>query len=223
LVFAPVRGAVSHVVSATVVEARLPSSGAAWSVLAERCRQFSGAVRVLVVRFDPPAVASIGTELSSLSLPDVESSLTALARPDLVSVAVIDAMLQGPALAIALGCDLRLCSVDAGLRASAQALGSLGRLADLVGYSRALELCLTGREVHAAEAVALGLATVSVNADEVAAVVDDLVAALVATPRDQAIEMKATLSTSGIDSAAARARRVQAELAAAARLAGEHE
>ncbi|MGH8891052.1 MAG: enoyl-CoA hydratase/isomerase family protein [Acidothermaceae bacterium] len=216
-------GAVLRGVKAAMAEVRLPMSTAAWSALARSCRELSGAVRVLVVRFEPAGPSEVTRPSTSSSPPpDVESSLDALARLDLVSVAVVDAELGGPALAIALACDLRVWSVDGGVRASAEAMGCLGRLADLVGYSRAVELCLTGRQLHAAEAVSLGLATVAVAPEQVDAAIDDLVCAVIATPRHEAIELKATLSSSDLDSAA-RARRVRAELAAAARLAGEHE
>ena len=51
-------------------------------------------------------------------------------------------------------------------------------LVELVGYSRALEICLTGRAVRAAEAHAIGLANLVVPAAELDATVADLVAAL---------------------------------------------
>jgi enoyl-CoA hydratase/carnithine racemase len=53
---------------------------------------------------------------------------------------------------------------------------------ELVGYSRAMEICLTGRAVKAAEAHVLGLANVVVPAGELDATVADLVAALTAVP-----------------------------------------
>ena len=37
-------------------------------------------------------------------------------------------------------------------------LGGTKRLVDLVGYSRALDICLTGRRVGAEEAMRIGLA-----------------------------------------------------------------
>jgi enoyl-CoA hydratase/carnithine racemase len=55
-------------------------------------------------------------------------------------------------------------------------------LVELVGYSRALEICLTGRAVGAAEARAIGLANVVVPAGDLDATVADLTAALIAPP-----------------------------------------
>jgi enoyl-CoA hydratase/carnithine racemase len=51
-------------------------------------------------------------------------------------------------------------------------------LVELVGYSRAVEICLTGRAVGAAEAVSIGLANVAVPADRLDPTVADLTAAL---------------------------------------------
>jgi enoyl-CoA hydratase/carnithine racemase len=51
-----------------------------------------------------------------------------------------------------------------------------------VGYSRAMEICLTGRPVPAAEALALGLANAVVPADALEEAVGALVAAITAAP-----------------------------------------
>jgi enoyl-CoA hydratase/carnithine racemase len=61
-------------------------------------------------------------------------------------------------------------------------LTGTSNLVELVGYSRALEICLTGRAVGAAEAQAMGLANVVVPAADLDATVADLVAALLAPP-----------------------------------------
>ena len=63
-------------------------------------------------------------------------------------------------------------------------LTGTSNLVELVGYSRALEICLTGRAVQAAEAHAIGLANLVVPAAELDAAVADLVAALTAVPVD---------------------------------------
>jgi enoyl-CoA hydratase/carnithine racemase len=53
---------------------------------------------------------------------------------------------------------------------------------ELVGYSRAMEICLTGRAVKAAEAQAIGLANIVVPAADLEGTVADLAAALTAPP-----------------------------------------
>jgi enoyl-CoA hydratase/carnithine racemase len=73
-------------------------------------------------------------------------------------------------------------------------LGGTKRLVELVGYARALELCVTGRRVGAAEADRIGLANVVVPRPELDPAVADLTAAVLAGPRDAVIEIKALLA-----------------------------
>ena len=88
-------------------------------------------------------------------------------------------------------------------------LGGTKRLVELVGYARALDICVTGRRVGAAEADRLGLATAVVPADDLDEAVADLAAQMLAAPRDAVVEIKALL--------AAAARRTFAEQEAAER------
>jgi enoyl-CoA hydratase/carnithine racemase len=66
-----------------------------------------------------------------------------------------------------------------------------------VGYGRALEICATGRWVGADEAVRLGLAQAAVPAQSLPAAVDDLVAALLATPAGALTATKRLLAGAG--------------------------
>jgi enoyl-CoA hydratase/carnithine racemase len=72
-------------------------------------------------------------------------------------------------------------------------LGGTKRLVDLVGYSRAADICLTARRVDADEALRIGLASSVVPVEELDAAVDAKVAALLAVNRDAAAETKALL------------------------------
>ena len=72
-------------------------------------------------------------------------------------------------------------------------LGGTKRLVELVGHARALEICVTAREVTAAEAAAIGLANLVVPAAELTAAVADLVAAVLAADRSTVTEIKALL------------------------------
>ena len=78
----------------------------------------------------------------------------------------------GAGCQLALACDLRILTDDAQLRLPEATLGLVpdltgtSTLVELVGYSRALEICLTGRAVQAAEAHAIGLANLVVPAAE---------------------------------------------------------
>jgi len=74
---------------------------------------------------------------------------------------------------------------------------------ELVGYGRALEICVTGRFVHAEEAGRIGLANIVVPGPELDDAVDDLIAALTAPPREAVNETKALLRTASTNSAPA--------------------
>ena len=95
-------------------------------------------------------------------------------RPALVSVAAVQGHAIGAGFQLALGADLRILSSDASFSMAEATLGLVpdltgtSTLVELVGYSRAVELCLTGRAVGAAEAVATGLANVAVPRDQLA-------------------------------------------------------
>jgi enoyl-CoA hydratase/carnithine racemase len=73
-------------------------------------------------------------------------------------------------------------------------LGGTKRLVELVGYARALEICLTGRRVDADEALRTGLANLVVPPGELAGAVADLTAAVLAADRNAVIEIKALLA-----------------------------
>jgi enoyl-CoA hydratase/carnithine racemase len=72
-------------------------------------------------------------------------------------------------------------------------LGGTKRLVDLVGYSRAADICLTGRRVGAEEALRIGLANRVVPNGDLDAAVQETVQALLAIDRDAAAETKALL------------------------------
>ena len=105
-----------------------------------------------------------------------------------VSIAAVQGHAVGAGFQLALACDLRVLADDAQLSMKEPSLGlvpDLGGtqpLVDLLGYSRALEICATGRWVGAAEAAATGLASIVVPVDELDAATRDLAAALLASP-----------------------------------------
>ncbi|HLM06245.1 MAG TPA: enoyl-CoA hydratase/isomerase family protein [Blastococcus sp.] len=111
-----------------------------------------------------------------------------LRSPGIVSVAAVQGHAIGAGAQLALACDFRVFTEDAQLRLPEATLGLVpdltgtSTLVELVGYSRALEICLTGRPVTAAEARAIGLANAVVPAAELDAAVSELAAALTAPP-----------------------------------------
>jgi enoyl-CoA hydratase/carnithine racemase len=122
-----------------------------------------------------------------------------LRRPEIVSIAAVRGHAVGAGFQLALACDLRVVTPDAKFSMREPALGlvpDLGGtqpLVQLVGYSRALEICATSRWVEADEARQLGLANIVVPAEELAGTVKDLSEALL-TPLAGAVrETKALL------------------------------
>ena len=119
---------------------------------------------------------------------EFQSGFTWLHDIDVPTIAVVQGAAVGAGFQLALACDLRICSTAARF---AMRETSLGLVPDLtgthplvrsVGYSRAVELCATGRWVDADEALRLGLATSVAAPEDLALAVDDLVAALVSAP-----------------------------------------
>ena len=201
-------------------ERRNAQTPAMWTALAKLGRDLPGDVRVVVVRGEGPSF-SAGLDLQmftpegipgSPSFLDIaratddeadatieafQDAFTWLLRPDLLTVAAVRGHAVGAGFQLALACDFRVCAEDAQFtmaevtRGIVPDLGGTGLLAELVGFSRALEICVTGRRVGAREAFDIGLCNVVV--DDLDGAVADLVAALLAAPRDAAVETKALL------------------------------
>jgi enoyl-CoA hydratase/carnithine racemase len=123
-----------------------------------------------------------------------------LRRADLVSIAAVRGHAIGAGFQLALACDLRVLTENAQLTMAEVSLGlvpDLGgtkRLVELVGYARAMDICITGRRVKADEADRLGLATSVVPDDGLGQAVADLVAQILAARRDAVVEIKALLA-----------------------------
>ena len=107
-----------------------------------------------------------------------------------VSVAAVHGHAIGAGFQLALACDLIVCAQDARFAMAEVTLGlvpDLGgtrRLADRIGRSRALEMCVTGRRVGADEAVRTGLALLAVPGAQLEATLADLVGSLLDPPAD---------------------------------------
>ncbi|MGH3322398.1 MAG: enoyl-CoA hydratase/isomerase family protein [Streptosporangiaceae bacterium] len=203
-------------------ERRNAQTPATWHGLGRIARELPAHTRIVVVRGAGPTFSS-GLDVRMLSpegapgedslldlagRPDheVESFVSAaqdgfawLRRPDIVSIASVHGHAIGAGFQLALACDLRVLAADARLAMRETTLGlvpDLGGtkpLVDIVGLARALEICLTGREVDAKEAAGLGLAELVVPSAELEGAVRDLVAALVAAPADAVADTKRLL------------------------------
>ncbi|WP_327298356.1 MULTISPECIES: enoyl-CoA hydratase/isomerase family protein [unclassified Streptomyces] len=201
---------------------RNAQSPALWRALTEAGRSLPGSVRVVVLRgegksfsagLDRQAFTPEGFdgEPSFLDLArgddatldaaiaEYQEAFTWWRRTDLVTIAAVQGHAIGAGFQLALACDLRVVADDVQFAMRETSLGLVPDLTGthplvgLVGYARALEICATGRFVHADEAVRTGLANLAVPADELDGTVTDLAAALLAAPRDAVIETKALL------------------------------
>ena len=105
-----------------------------------------------------------------------------------VVVAAVQGRAIGAGLQLALAADLRVAAADAALVVGegrlglVPDLGGTARLVELVGYPAALDLCLSGRSVPAAEALRLGLVTRTAGDEGLDACLAGLVEELLALP-----------------------------------------
>lgn len=202
-----------------VLNAQTP---AMWGELRRIGRDLPGDIRVVVVRgegrafsagldlaavsaaADPDSfsfaqIASIDDAAATARIAEFQEAFSWLRRPDVISIAAVRGHAIGAGFQLALACDLRVLTDDAQLTMAEVALGlvpDLGgtkRLVELVGYGRALDICVTGRRVGAAEADRIGLATSVVPGDELDAAVAALIAQILAAKRDAVVEIKALL------------------------------
>ncbi|WP_330468389.1 enoyl-CoA hydratase/isomerase family protein [Streptomyces longwoodensis] len=201
---------------------RNAQSPAMWRALAEAGRLLPGAVRAVVLRgegksfsagldrqmFTPEGIegepsfidlARSGDAELDAAIAGFQEGFTWWRRSDLVSIAAVQGHAIGAGFQLALACDLRVVADDVQFAMRETGLGLVPDLTgthplvSLVGYGRAVEMCLTGRFVQAAEAVSTGLANLAVPVDQLDATVGELASAILAAPRDAVIETKALL------------------------------
>lgn len=236
-----------HVATVTLArpERRNAMTPSMWLGLARIGAALPEDVRVVVVRGQGPSFCA-GIDLRMFSPEGVpgeeraagppdddtiagyQAGYTWLRDPSFVSVAAVQGHAIGAGFQLALACDLRILADDAALCMKEPALGLVPDLTgtkplvEIVGLPRAIEICLTSRNVAASEAAALRLAELVVPAGELDSAVSDLVAALLSADATAARATKALLAqaaanTLGQQAAAERA--AQAKLLAA-RLGG---
>jgi enoyl-CoA hydratase/carnithine racemase len=132
-----------------------------------------------------------------------QRGFTWLADPRIISIAAVQGHAIGAGFQLALACDLRVVADDVKFCMKEPALGLVPDLAgtkplvELVGPSRALEICATARFVEADEARELGIATVVVPRAELEATTSDLVEAVLANNAGAVRETKALLQHAG--------------------------
>ncbi|MDO0932050.1 enoyl-CoA hydratase/isomerase family protein [Streptomyces sp. DG2A-72] len=205
---------------------RNAQSPAMWRALGEAGRLLPGSVRVVVLRGEGQSFsAGLDRQMFTPEGIEGEQSFIDLARgsdaeldaaiagfqegftwwrqSDIVSIAAVQGHAIGAGFQLALACDLRVVADDVQFAMRETSLGLVPDLTGthplvgLVGYARALEICVTGRFVLAEEAVSTGLANLAVPGEQLDAAVADLASAILAAPRDAVIETKALLRGAG--------------------------
>ena len=204
-----------------VLNAQTP---AMWDALRQLGRDLPGDIRVVVVRGEGRAfsagldlgavrspdstvdnagfagIAARDEQAAQATIAGYQEAFSWLRRPDLVSIAAVQGHSIGAGFQLALACDLRVLTENAQFTMAEVALGlvpDLGgtkRLVELVGYARAMELCITGRRVPSAEALRIGLATSVVPDDGLDKAVGELTAQILAARRDAVVEIKSLLA-----------------------------
>lgn len=197
-----------------------------WRALAEEARSLPDEVRVVVLRGAGPSFsAGIDVALFTADGLPGEESVIDLARGSAEQIeagiaayqegfvswaavpAVVIAQVHGHAIGggfqLALAADLRVVADDAKLAMRETShgivpdLGGTKPLVDLVGYSRALEICGTGRIVSGEEAGRLGLANVVAPEAGLEEATGRLVAGLLAAPAAALAALKPLLRAAG--------------------------
>jgi enoyl-CoA hydratase/carnithine racemase len=151
-----------------------------------------------VILYGGPKVFAAGAdikEMAGMTYQDMlrasvglQDAFTAVARIPQPTIAAVTGYALGGGCELTLCCDLRIAAEDAKLGQPEILLGIIPgaggtqRLPRLVGVSRAKDLVLTGRQVDAAEALAIGLVNQVVSADEVYPTARDLAVRLARGP-----------------------------------------
>lgn len=193
-----------------------------WSALAELGAGLSPAVRVVVIRAEGPSF-SAGLDTAMLTSQGVPGEMSVLtlaagagaaleeaiaefqrgfavwAEVPAITIAAVQGHAIGAGFQLALACDLRVVADDVAFAMRETSLGLVPDLAGTsplvrsVGYARALEICVTGRLVGAQEAVAIGLASMSVPRQDLDAASRDLADAILQAPQAAVRELKPLL------------------------------
>jgi enoyl-CoA hydratase len=128
---------------------------------------------VIVISSALPGFFAAGADIKYMINADLDAfgaygdalrgALDRLAAADRVSVAAVDGLALGGGLELAMACTMRVAGRGASLGLPEVKLGLIPgaggtqRLPRLVGRGRALDIMLTGRQVSASEALAIGL------------------------------------------------------------------
>jgi enoyl-CoA hydratase len=180
-------------------EARNAMTWDMYEALVEACDRVdqTESVRVFVLRAEGKAFIA-GTDISQFTRFEsrddaiayerrIDSIIDRLERVSAATLAQVQGVAAGGGCAIALACDLRVCTPDAQFGIPiARTLGNClsaanyARLLDMIGPSRVKDLLFTGRMVDATEAASLGLVTRMADSSTIDDAVRDLTTTIAA-------------------------------------------
>ena len=200
------------VVTVNRPEARNALTWDMYDALVEACdaAEADRQVRVLIIRGSGGAFAA-GTDISQFrefATGDagvayerrLDAVIDRIERLSIATIAEVDGAAAGGGCAIAMACDLRICSDRAQFGVPvARTLGNClsmantARMVDLIGPARTRDLLLTGRMIDAREAVAAGLANLVVPSGELEQEAFKIAAELSTRARSTIVATKAML------------------------------
>jgi enoyl-CoA hydratase/carnithine racemase len=193
-------------------EARNALTWEMYDAIVEACDAAEAArdVRALIIRGSGGAFAA-GTDISQFREftsgeagvayeRRLDAVIDRVERLSIATIAEVDGAAAGGGCAIAMACDLRICSERAkfGVPVSRTlgnclSMANTARLVDLIGPARTRDLLLTGRMVDAHEALAVGLASLIVPAAELEQEAFKIAAELSTRARSTIVATKAVL------------------------------
>lgn len=179
-------------------EARNAMTFAMYDALLAACDRVDSTpeVRVFVMRGAGGRAFASGTDIgqftSFASRDDaiayerrLDAVIDRIERVTAVTIAQVDGVATGGGCAMALACDLRVCTPGARFGVPiARTLGNClsaanyARLIDLIGSARVKDILFSGRLLDAGEAASLGLVTRMAEADTIHSVVRELAASI---------------------------------------------
>lgn len=172
------------------VGANLPSGTRAVVLRGEGVSFSAGLDRAMFAQADS-ALAEIAAKPDGQALEQIaeyQKAFTWWRACDAITVAAVQGHAVGAGFQLALACDLIVADATARFAMKEPALGLVPDLAgtyplvEAVGYSRALEICASAREVGAEEAHRIGLVVALAGDDGLDAAVQGLLAPILAAP-----------------------------------------
>ena len=145
------------------------------------------------------SIAASGEIAMTDFIHEAQSAFRWWRESEVLTIAVVQGHAIGAGFQLALACDLVAVMPDASFAMREPRLGlvpDLGgthALVRAVGYSRAFEMCATGRAVEAPEAMALGIAQFALTAHKVDEQIEELITAVTSPSRGVVADLKSLL------------------------------